>query len=68
MNSVASMSKNVYQVETYLHKRTIPSFHCFLPYLDVRLNNVVVTLNSDLRFKKYTEREVVEAGAVQPPF
>lgn len=44
MNSVVTMSENVYQVETYLHKRRIPSFHNFLPYLDVGLTNMVVIL------------------------
>ena len=55
MNSMVTMSENVYQVETHLHKRRIPSFHNFLPYLDVGMNNAVVTLIYLILFeiKKY---------------
>lgn len=55
---MASTSRNAYRVETDLHKRAIPSFHYFLPGLDVRLHHGVVTLDFDLFeiLKQYTER------------
>lgn len=44
MNSIVTLSESVYQVETHFHKREIPGFHDFPPYLDVGMNDVVVTL------------------------
>lgn len=52
MNSIVTMSVSVYQVETHFHKRRIPGFHDFPPYLDEGMNNIIVTLIY-LILKKY---------------
>lgn len=56
MNSTVTMSESVYQVETHFHKRRIPGFHDFPPYLDEGMSNVIVTLIY-LILKKYREGE-----------
>lgn len=66
MNSIVTMSESVYQVETHFHKREIPGFHDFPPYLDVGMNDVVVTLIY-LILKKIQGGGRVEAEVVQPP-
>lgn len=66
MNSIVTMFESVYQVETHFHKRRNPGFHDFPPYLDVQMNNVVVTLIY-LILKKIQGGGRVGPEVVQPP-